>query len=59
MMLSEWKKRFLENGADIFRKPKKGSRAALEGGDNSELYEQIGRLRMEIEWYKKKLGRFQ
>ena len=51
--LSEWKKQFIENGAMIFEKtPKKSKEKAQEEG---ELYEQIGRLKMELEWLKKKV----
>lgn len=59
MVLSEWKKRFLKDGADIFKKSKKVRNSSIESNEFSELYEQIGRLKMEIEWYKKKLGPFQ
>lgn len=53
VQLSEWKKQFTENGTEIFEKgPKK---AKDESQDQSELYEQIGRLKMELEWLKKKL----
>ncbi len=52
VQLSEWKKQFLENGAGIFEKaPKKSKEKARE---QDELYEQIGRLKMEVEWLKKK-----
>lgn len=52
--LSEWKKHFLEKGAEVFEKPNKKSKEKEE--DQSELYEQIGRLKMELEWLKKKLS---
>ncbi len=56
MVLSDWKKHFLEVGAQIFEKPSKASRANLEVKEKAELFEQIGRLKMEVEWLKKKLG---
>lgn len=55
MVLSEWKKQFLEVGPQIFAKSKR-SRQTTEAREKSELFEQIGRLKMENEWLKKKLG---
>lgn len=51
--ISSWKKQLLEGVAELFgdgRSRKKEESAA----DEQELYEQIGRLKMEIEWLKKK-----
>lgn len=56
MQLSEWKRHFLEVGSQIFERSKKASRASEEGKEQAELFEQIGRLKMENEWLKKKLG---
>ena len=56
LMLSEWKKHFLEVGVQIFEKPKKASKISEEAREKAELFEQIGRLKMENEWLKKKLG---
>lgn len=53
--LSEWKKQFIEEGSQIFAKPRKAKEAAKEK-EQAELFEQIGRLKMENEWLKKKLG---
>lgn len=53
--LSEWKRMFTEQGPQIFAGPKK-SRDKGETREKAELYEQIGRLKMEVEWFKKKLG---
>lgn len=53
--LSDWKKQFLEMGTEIFMKGKKSKGASAEKLQ-IELYEQIGRLKMENEWLKKKLG---
>lgn len=54
--LSEWKKHFLESAAQIFEKPRKASSKNREEKEKAELFEQIGRLKMENEWLKKKLG---
>ena len=56
LVLSDWKKHFQEAGAQIFEKPRKASKANEEEKEKSELFEQIGRLKMENEWLKKKLG---
>lgn len=55
VVLSAWKKQFLEMGPQIFTKPGK-TKGATEEREKSELFEQIGRLKMENEWLKKKLG---
>ena len=55
MVLSDWKKQFLENGPLIFTKSRK-LKESIETKAQSELFEQIGRLKMENEWLKKKLG---
>ena len=55
MVLSTWKKQFAASGAQIFSKPRR-SHEATEAKEKSELFEQIGRLKMENEWLKKKLG---
>jgi transposase-like protein len=56
LVLSQWKKHFLEVGVQIFEKPRKASKISEEIKEKSELFEQIGRLKMEVEWLKKKLG---
>jgi transposase len=56
LVLSAWKKHFLEVGVQIFEKPKKASKISEEVREKAELFEQIGRLKMENEWLKKKLG---
>ncbi len=56
IVLSEWKKHFLEVGPQIFEKSKKASSTNQEEKEKAELFEQIGRLKMENEWLKKKLG---
>lgn len=56
-MIRTWKKQLLGTGADVFQNSTK--RAEPEGVvKEAELYEQIGRLKMELEWLKKKVERF-
>ena len=43
-------------GAQIFEKARKASKASEEAKEKAELFKQIGRLKMENEWLKKKLG---
>jgi putative transposase len=55
--ISQWKRQLLESGADVFNRH--GDKAAqAESAEQSELYEQIGRLKMELEWLKKKAAPF-
>ncbi len=56
LMLSEWKKHFLEVGVQIFERPRKAYKENEDVREKAELFEQIGRLKMENEWLKKKLG---
>ena len=53
--ISQWKRQLLESGAEVFNH--NGSKAAQDA-EASELYEQIGRLKMELEWLKKKAAPF-
>jgi transposase-like protein len=48
-----WKKKLAEEGSMVFER-KSGKQQDLST-DEAELYEQIGRLKMELEWLKKKV----
>lgn len=50
--ITAWKKQFLEGAPELFEDGR-GKRAE-EATNEEELYEQIGRLKMEVEWLKKK-----
>jgi transposase-like protein len=54
--IHKWKRRLLDGAVELFQRPGK------ESQDNEaevvELYEQIGRLKMELEWLKKKAAPF-
>ncbi len=52
--VSQWKKHLQSQGATIFKTKPEGSQRQQEKKE-AELYEQIGRLKMELEWLKKKL----
>ena len=53
-LVSNWKKALLDGAESLFAEPGKPARAA-DQPDVAELFEQIGRLKMELEWLKKKL----
>ena len=51
--VSQWKQELLDRGASLFHQP--GDHSAQDAEAlQTELYEQIGRLKMELEWLKKK-----
>jgi transposase-like protein len=52
--IGNWKKQLLREGSALFARP--NDRQQREQQDReAELYEQIGRLKMELEWLKKKV----
>ena len=51
--ITAWKKQLLEGAPELFEDGR-GRRATEDAADEEELYEQIGRLKMEVEWLKKK-----
>ena len=52
--VKQWKKQLQEGGMDVFSE--RGRKAAEAQADvEANLYEQIGRLKMELEWLKKKV----
>ncbi len=55
--ITQWKKQLLEGGSSLF-----GQQRVREQHEQTtreaELFEQIGRLNMELEWLKKKADRF-
>jgi len=53
-VIAKWKKKLLEKAPDIFRHGN-GGRASDGEALTASLYEEIGRLKMENNWLKKKL----
>lgn len=51
--VAAWKKQLLEQAAELFEDGRRSQREE-NTADEQELYEQIGRLKMEVEWLKKK-----
>ncbi len=54
--ISEWKQQLLQDGPSVFSTHTARQQREQETRQ-AELYEQIGRLKMELEWLKKKVGR--
>ncbi len=54
--VGQWKQQLLRQAATAFEEP---NAQAAQPGIEQELYEQIGRLKMELEWLKKKLDPIQ
>jgi transposase-like protein len=55
VQVSQWKKEVAERLPEVFAR--KGDPDALAAKDREkELFEEIGRLKMELEWLKKKAG---
>ena len=50
--VTAWKKQLLEQAPGLFEDGRR--RPEEQAGNPQELYEQIGRLKMEVEWLKKK-----
>lgn len=55
--ISLWKKQLLDGASDLFEDGRKKTKHPddLEP-DRAELYEQIGRMKVELEWLKKKVA---
>lgn len=55
VQISKWKKEFRENMHEVFTTPRTSEEKELELRE-AKLYEKIGRLEMELDWLKKKIG---
>jgi transposase len=53
--VNAWKKLLIEESSDIFSKGKKHQADNAEA-EKDNLYNQIGRLKVEVDWLKKKTG---
>lgn len=54
--IHKWKRRLLDGAEELFTRP--GEIQRHDEAEVAELYEQIGRLKMELEWLKKKAAQF-
>ncbi len=55
--ITQWKKQLLDGGSSLFGQQRIREQHAQTARE-AELFEQIGRLKMELEWLKKKADRF-
>lgn len=55
--ISQWKSQLLKGGATLFQRENDRSLREFEKRE-AELYEQIGRLKMELDWLGKKAAQF-
>ena len=56
-MIHTWKKQLLDNAEEVFQSGSKTSSVEHEALQ-AQLYEQIGRLKTELDWLKKKAASF-
>ena len=55
--ITQWKKHVLDGGTGLFEQQRTREQRE-QSAREAELFEQIGRLKMELEWLKKKVDRF-
>jgi putative transposase len=53
-VIAQWKRQLVEGAAEVFRRGKAGA-VRSEEELTGPLYEEIGRLKVEVDWLKKKL----
>ncbi len=53
-----WKKKLLDGAPELFERGRAGSREREFQQRESGLFDEIGRLKMELEWLKKKAAQF-
>ena len=51
--VSKWKRQLRDSLADVFTDPRRSDRS--EEKEKDRLYQEIGRLKVELDWLKKKL----
>ena len=56
--ISQWKHQLLEEGATVFANQSVMHQQREQQKLQSKLYEEIGRLKVELEWLKKKAARY-
>lgn len=54
-VIGQWKRQLVEGAAELFRRGKGGVGSRSEEELTAPLYEEIGRLKVEVDWLKKKL----
>jgi len=58
VQISHWKKQAIESLPETFKQGKPAKQPITEQQLTSPLYEEIGRLKMELDWLKKKSAEF-
>lgn len=53
--IASWKREFLENAGNVFEQPRGNSKEKELEKQRDNLYRQIGQLKVENDWLKKKL----
>lgn len=56
VLVGQWKKEILESASGLFESKRGPKPAKVDKGNEDRLYGEIGRLKMEVDWLKKKLG---
>ncbi len=51
-----WKKQLLDGAESVFEQGKAVTKGTTDEPEAAELYEQIGRLKVQLEWLKKKVA---
>ena len=54
IQVSQWKRQLLDGASELFTSGKKTKDKEDGHAKEAELFQQIGRLQMELEWLKKK-----
>ena len=57
--IHQWKKLLVAEAAELFRDGRTAKETVVSAEEHGALYEQIGRMKMELEWLKKKAAAFQ
>jgi hypothetical protein len=52
--VSQWKRQLLDGASELFIRGKQAKDKGEGQAKEAELFQQIGRLQMELEWLKKK-----
>ena len=56
--IGQWKRQLLEQGPEVFNGQALARQHKAQQAREAQLYEQIGRLQVELEWVKKKSAPF-
>ena len=57
--IGQWKRQLVEGAAELFEPGRASNRELEFQKREKELFEEIGRLRMDLEWLKKKAAQFE